>query len=221
MTRDVVILGAGGSAGAIVETINAINSVSRRWNLRGFLDDTPSKLGTSLFGAPVLGPIDSATSMDGTNFVIGIASHKRPFGRTEMAERVGVSRQRYATLVHPSASVSPDASIGNGVLIFQFAVVSNSASVGDHAYVSPFCFVGHHASIGAGATLAPRASMLGGSRLGVSAYAGSHCVVRDGVTIGEGALVGMGAIVLGDVPSRVTVVGNPARPTAGTRRPGE
>ena len=63
--------------------------------------------------------------------------------------------------------------------------------------------------------------MLGGSRLGVSAYAATHCVVRDGVTIGEGALVGMGAVVLADVPPRVTGIGNPARPTAGPRPPGE
>jgi sugar O-acyltransferase (sialic acid O-acetyltransferase NeuD family) len=216
--QDLVILGAGGSAGAIVETIDAINAVSPRWKLCGFLDDTPDKIGSSLFDYPVLGPIDSARRMHGAAFVIGIASHKRPFGRTEMAERIGVSRERYATLVHPLASISPNAAIGSGVLVFQFAVISNNATVADHVYVSPFCFVGHHSTIETGATLAPRASLLGGSRFGPAAYAASHAVVRDGVSVGEGAIVGMGSMVFADVPPRVTVVGNPARQIAGVKR---
>jgi UDP-2-acetamido-3-amino-2,3-dideoxy-glucuronate N-acetyltransferase len=45
-----------------------------------------------------------------------------------------------------------------------------------------------HASIGSGATILP------------------------GITIGEGAMIGAGSVVTKDVPEKVTVVGNPARP---------
>jgi UDP-2-acetamido-3-amino-2,3-dideoxy-glucuronate N-acetyltransferase len=45
-----------------------------------------------------------------------------------------------------------------------------------------------HASIGSGATILP------------------------GITIGEGATIGAGSVVTKDVPEKVTVVGNPARP---------
>ena len=215
MKQDIVILGAGGSAGAIVDVINAINGVSRKWRLRGFLDDTPEKQGTTLFGAPLLGLIESAASMDDVIFVIGVASHRTPFGRADIATRLGFSAQRFATLIHPLACVSPTATVGSGVLMFPFVVVSDNATVGNHAYLSSFCFVGHHATVGAAATMAPRASLHGGSHLGASAYAGSHSALREGMTVGEGAVVGMGSIVLHDVPARTTVTGNPARPIIG------
>jgi len=37
--RDIVVLGAGGSAGAIAELIDSLNAVERQWRLCGFLDD--------------------------------------------------------------------------------------------------------------------------------------------------------------------------------------
>lgn len=215
MTQDLVVLGAGGSAGAIVDMIDALNGVSARWRLRGFLDDSPTKQGTTLFGAPVLGMVDTAVSMDDATFVIGIANYRRPFGRADMAARLGLSRQRYATLIHPLACVSLRANVGAGVLIFPYAIVCDSATVGDHAYLSSFCFVGHHAEVGAAATMAPRSSLHGGSRLGSSAYAGSHSALKEGLTVGEGAVLGMGAVVMHDVAPRAMVTGNPARSIIG------
>lgn len=209
--QDIVVLGAGGSAGAIAELIDSLNDIKPQWRLRGFLDDDPAKGGTTLFGAPVLGRIDDVASIDDTAFVIGVASYQRPFDRAEMAARMGLRPERFATLIHPLASVSPNASIGAGVLIFPYAVVCDGATVGDHSYISSFCFVGHDAVVGSAATMAPRSSLLGGSRLGCSAYAGSHSALKEGLSVGEGAVLGMGAIVIHDVAPGAIVAGNPAR----------
>jgi sugar O-acyltransferase (sialic acid O-acetyltransferase NeuD family) len=211
MTQDLIVLGAGGSAGAIAELVDSLNGVEARWRLRGFLDDAPEKEGSSLFGAPIIGRIDDAASIADAAFVIGIASYHKPFGRAEMADRLGLPLERFATLVHPLASVSPSARVGAGVLVFSYAVVGDGAIVGDHVYLSSFCFVGHDAVVGSAATMAPRSSLLGGSRLGVSAYAGSHSALKEGLSVGEGAVLGMGAIVIHDVAPGVVVAGNPAR----------
>jgi len=40
---------------------------------------------------------------------------------------------------------------------------------------------------------------------------GANATILPGLTIGEGAMVGAGSVVTKDVPSGVTVVGNPAR----------
>lgn len=49
------------------------------------------------------------------------------------------------------------------------------------------------------------------TRVCYGASIGAGAVIRCGVTIGEWAMVGCGAVVLDDVPSGATVVGNPAR----------
>jgi acetyltransferase-like isoleucine patch superfamily enzyme len=50
-----------------------------------------------------------------------------------------------------------------------------------------------------------------GATIRRGARVGAGAVLLPGVEIGEEAFVGAGAVVLGDVPARAVVVGNPAR----------
>lgn len=214
MTEDLVIVGAGGSARNIVWMVEELNRASPRWNVRGLLDDDRAKVGTMIGAVPVLGPIAAAADMESARFVVGIAHYRRPRVRMEIVDRMNLPRDRYATLVHPSAIVSPDARLGAGTLVFQLAVILGGAVVGDHVFVSPFSLISHDVVIDDGATMASGAMLCGGARLGAGAYAGARCVVRDGVTIGPGAVAGNGSVVMHDVPERATVFGNPARSIA-------
>lgn len=212
MIHDLVILGAGGGSGAILELIEAVNTVDPLWHVCGFLDDDPAMHGTRVGGFSVAGTLDSVQSMnDDTMFLIGVANYRRPRSRIDIATRVGLDRSRFATLVHPLASVSPRATTGKGVAIFQHTVVSDASVIRDHALISALSFIGHHAVIGSGAVLAPRASVLGASTIGDGSYIGANAVVKDGITVSGGAVVGMGAVVLNDVAADAIVVGNPAR----------
>lgn len=55
--------------------------------------------------------------------------------------------------------------------------------------------------------------------LGDDVELGAGALVIGPRTIGDGAVVGAGAVVVDDVPPGVVVVGNPARPVAGSGRP--
>ena len=220
MTEDLILIGAGGSAGDIVWMVEELNRISPRWRLRGFLDDDPAKQGTSVCGLPVLGPIAAAVDHDGARFVVGIAHYRRPLVRAAIAERLNLPRERFATLVHPSASVSPHASVGVGCLVFQNVLICHAASVGDHAFLSPYSIVSHDAVVEDGSTMAPGALLCGGVRLGAGAYAGAQCVIKDGITIGPGAVAGIGSVVIRDVEAHGIVVGNPARSIPGRSKRG-
>ncbi|HTZ78013.1 MAG TPA: sugar O-acetyltransferase [Stellaceae bacterium] len=52
-------------------------------------------------------------------------------------------------------------------------------------------------------------------RIGRNVWIGGGAIILPGATIGDDAIVGAGSIVTGDVPSGVTVTGNPARPLQG------
>ena len=50
--------------------------------------------------------------------------------------------------------------------------------------------------------------------IGSNVWIGSGAQILPGVTVGDHAIIGSGSVVTRDVPKRVTVVGNPARPLA-------
>jgi sugar O-acyltransferase (sialic acid O-acetyltransferase NeuD family) len=216
--RELIIIGASASVADILWMVDALNAAGHaRWRVRGVLDDAPTRAATNAGALPVLGPIADARAYADARFIIAVAHYRRPLARNRLAERLGLDPERYATLVHPSAFVAPDARIGAGVLAFQSVLIGSRARIGDHAMLSPFCLVSHDASVEAGATMAPAASLCGGATLKAGAYAGARSIVKDGVTVGAGAVVGIGSVVIRDVPESRTVFGNPARPGLGHR----
>ncbi len=217
MAEDLVILGAGRSAGDIVWCVEDINRASRRWTLRGFLDDDPAKQGGSLRGLPILGPLAAAAELADARFLVGMAHYSRPLVRMDVVQRLQLPPERYATLVHPQAAVAPEVSVGVGTVVFEGTIVCHAARVGDHCFIGHRCVVSHDAVVDDYATLASGAIVCGGGRLETGAYAGAGSVIKDGVVVGAGAVAGLASAVFRDVPPGEVVVGNPARAVPGDR----
>lgn len=117
---------------------------------------------------------------------------------------------KMATIIHPSAVVSAYASLGAGSLIFANASVNADATVGDGVIVNTGAVIEHDCLVGNFAHISPNAVLAGGVSLGALGWVGGCASVRQLVAIGQASVVGMGAVVIRDVPSGVTVVGNPA-----------
>ena len=211
MAEELVILGAGGSAGDIVWCIEEINRASKQWALRGFLDDDPARQGDSVRGVPVLGPLSDAAELTDARFLVGVAHYLRPLVRRDIVERLRLPSERFATLVHPQAAVAPEVGVGAGTIVFQGVVVCSGASMGDHVFIGHRCVVSHDAVVEDYATLASGVIVCGGGRIAEGAYAGAGSVIKDGVAVGPGAVTGLGSVVFRDVPPGELVVGNPAR----------
>jgi sugar O-acyltransferase (sialic acid O-acetyltransferase NeuD family) len=218
MVEELVIVGAGGFSRQIVELVEDLTRERPCWGLAGFLDDDPALAGSLVLGYPVLGPITMAGALDAASMVIGVANVRRADARRAIASRLALPANRYASLVHSSASVSGRAGIGLGTVVMQNVVISHGANLARHVLVSPGCVISHDARLDDGVTLASGVLVGGGCLLGAGAFLGTGCAIRDGVTIGEGAVVGMGAVVVKDVPPGVTVFGCPARERNGAAR---
>jgi sugar O-acyltransferase (sialic acid O-acetyltransferase NeuD family) len=206
--RPLLLVGAGGLAR---EVLAAARTMPDSWDPIGALDDNPLRHGTSLDGVPVLGPIGLVGKYPEAAVVVCMANSRRPGGRLDMAEGLGLPAERFATIVHPFASIPPGFEIGEGSVLLAGAVVTTPIRIGAHILAMPHVLITHDDALEDGVTLAGRVTLSGGVRIGRAAYLGQGALVRENLSIGERAVVGMGAVLLSDVPDGEVWVGSPAR----------
>jgi sugar O-acyltransferase (sialic acid O-acetyltransferase NeuD family) len=116
----------------------------------------------------------------------------------------------FATVVDPTAVVSPAAVIGEGSLLAATAFVGAQATLGHCVCVNVGSIVGHHSKVGDYVSMGPGVVTCGRVTIERGAFLGAGAVVNPGVTIGANAVVGSGAVVRRDVPGHTVVAGNPA-----------
>ena len=206
----IVVLGTGGNALDIADTVAALGPKAG-FEFAGFLDDDPSLAGRTVLGYPVLGALSAARTLVGCLFVNGIGNPDNFLRKAEIVATTGLPLDRFATLVHPTATVSPSARLGRGVVLLQHVTVAARASIGDHVIVLPAAIVSHDVEVGDYSCIAGGACLSGRVHVGAHCYVGSNASVRQGVRISARALVGMGAAVVDDVPPGEVFAGVPAR----------
>ncbi|MFA6523250.1 MAG: acetyltransferase [Candidatus Peribacteraceae bacterium] len=209
--RSLVILGTGGQSIDILDTVLELNRIEPVYEVLGFLDDDVSLHGSSVFNVPVLGSLQHAKEMNAdVLFVNGIGSPATFFRKAEIISGLGLPRERFATIIHPTASVSRLSKIGSGTVVLQHATVAAQADVGDHVMILPGVVISHHDVIGDYCTIAGGVNISGRVKISSSVYIGTNACIREDVTIGSGSLIGMGAVVRHDVSEGQIVAGNPA-----------
>jgi sugar O-acyltransferase (sialic acid O-acetyltransferase NeuD family) len=210
--RNLVIVGTGGTSVDIFDAVLAQRAAGdASFDPFCFLDDNPSRIGQTLHGLPVKGPLESARDMADCVFISGIGSPGNFWRRDEFVRRLGVAPDRFATVVHPTASVSSLAEIGLGTAILQHVTISANARVGSHVVILPNSIVSHDCTVGDYTCITGGVCLSGNVDVDEFCYLGSNCSVIGGRRIHAKSLVGIGSVVLEDVQSNTVVVGNPAR----------
>jgi sugar O-acyltransferase (sialic acid O-acetyltransferase NeuD family) len=207
--QDVLILGAGGTGGDVLDWFEELAAQGLGYCPNGFLDDDERKWGTKVKSLPVLGPISSALEYPGARFVDALGSPSNFARRPDLLSFI--PEDRFLTLVHPRAHLSRTVQIGSGSLVYPHVAATSGVRIGNHVTLLANVVVNHDTVVGDYSIVASAASLSGGVRIGTCCYigAGSHLIQR--AVVGNGSLVGMGSVVIRDVPPRTVVVGNPAR----------
>ncbi|HUV56160.1 MAG TPA: acetyltransferase, partial [Dehalococcoidales bacterium] len=207
MTKDLIIIGAGGTGRVVAD---AIEDISNEWNLLGYLDDDPKKQGTKINGFPVLGKTDDAVKYQNCFFVIIMGSPRNYFIRKRVATKLGISLENYATIIHPDARVSRYTDVGKGSVIMPGVAIMPNVKIGNHTVILSHAYMGHDVKIGDYVTIANSTAIAGGVIINEGCYIGQNSSIRERITIGEWSLVGMGSVVVSDVLAYHVVAGNPA-----------
>lgn len=208
-TREqVAILGAGGTGLLMAETIGWMGE----HEFLGFLDDHKQAVeGYSRYR--VLGRLADWKALPvEVLFLASLYGAKKNEALHGLIGSLGIPEWRWATVIHPSAVVSPTADIAVGAYIGPLTVVEPSVRLGPRCALLGGVYVAHHSQLGEFVCCANHASVAGGVEVGTGAFVGANASVREYVTIGAYSVVGMGSVVIGDVAPRQVVAGNPAKP---------
>lgn len=206
-----VLIGASGLGREVAATVAAVNARESRWDLLGYLDDDPALEGTRIGDHRVLGPISEASAYPNARLVLCVASPRSPGARRRLALAAAPS-ERYATIVHPSATLDGHTTLGPGTMVLSGVVATTDVAVGAHCVLMPHVTLTHDDVLRDHVVCAAAVSLAGGVTVGDSSYLGTGCRIREGVRVGARTTIGMGAVVLEDVPQGEIWVGVPARP---------
>jgi sugar O-acyltransferase (sialic acid O-acetyltransferase NeuD family) len=209
--RQLLLVGAGGLAREVAAAVRAVPSARRNWDLLGFLDDDPARVGTEIGGARVLGGADTVHDHPDAKVVLCPGRPDNYVSRRLLVERLALGNERYGKVLHPTATIGTGCEIGAGSVLLAHADLTADVVVGCHVVLMPQVVLTHDARVDDFATLASGVRLGGGCHIQQGAYVGAGACIREGVTVGEWALIGMGSVVTRDVPARRIWFGCPAR----------
>lgn len=209
--RELFLLGAGGFSRETAEAVRAINAVAPTWLLRGFLDDSAALEGARVGGLPVLGPIDRIREHPEAQVVLTTGRPDNYVSRRLIAERLGLPDERYATIIHPTATIGETCSVGAGTVLLAHTDLTADVVVGRHVAVMPQVVLPHDVRVDDYATIAAGVRAGGACHIAEGAYVGSGACLREKITIGPWAMIGMASVVTRDVPAERLWLGAPAR----------
>ena len=185
------LYGASGHAKVIIDILEASGE-----KIDGLVDDNPEV--EQLQGYSVL-----HESKGMSPFIISIGVNAV---RKKVAEKLkGVE---FGKAIHPSAIVSPSASIHEGTVVMQGAVIQADVRIGKHCIINTGASVDHECIISDYAHISPHSTLCGNVQIGEGSWIGAGTTVIPGVKIGRWSVVGAGSVVTKDIPDGVLAVGN-------------
>lgn len=195
-------------AGSGLEALDCVDEAIFDW--LGFIDDDPTKQGTTPEGWRVFGREVLAQHPEALLLAVQ-GSPDNYLHRASVIDSFGLPPERFATVIHPSSQVSRYAQMGYNCLLMAGVVVTPKAVVGNHVVIMPQTVIHHESILGDYTCLGAGVVIAGGCRISPHCWIGSGTTVKQQIEIGTGALVGIGSTVIRSVAAKTVVAGNPAK----------
>jgi sugar O-acyltransferase (sialic acid O-acetyltransferase NeuD family) len=199
----VLVLGTRTFAEEVADVIGEVDGL----RVAAFVENLDRGHPPTLNGLPVLW-VDDVAELAGTHRAVCALSTTQ---RRRYVDQVAALGVPFATVVHPTARVSPTTAVGAGSIVNAGVMVGAHTRIGSHVILNRGALVGHHTEIGDYASIQPGANVAGACSIGEGTYVAMGALVVDHVSVGRGSIVAAGALVTKDVPDNVEVRGVPAR----------
>jgi sugar O-acyltransferase (sialic acid O-acetyltransferase NeuD family) len=198
------IIGAGGHGKVVLDSLISSGFDQSRIY---FCDDDKARAGSNILGVQVRSLAETFAT-PGAFFHVSIGNNGvRESVYHRLTAMGGVAHR----VIHPHATVSCHAMIGEGCFIAAQGVVAPSARLGRGSIVNHGAIVDHDCLVAEFVHIAPRVALGGGVSVGRAVFIGAGATVLPGLSVGSGAIIGAGAVVIDNVNENEVRVGVPAR----------
>lgn len=203
-----VIAGASRHAKEILDLLHGVNQVD---DLHFFDDVTVNGPDFFYERFPIIHTVDklSAIFEKDNRVVLGLGG---PKARAKVAKKLIDAGAKLHTVVAASARMGKfQVSIGAGVNIMEFVLVSSSVVIGEGSLINAYAAIHHDVTIGAYSEISPRATLLGGASVGDFCSVGSGAIILPNIKVGNHVVIGAGSVIRQHVADNSVVVGVPGK----------
>jgi len=207
--KKIVLVGSGGHAISVIDVIQSAGEYS----ICGLID-LPENIGKKVMGYEVVGADDCLEDIlsKGVSYAaVTVGSVGDTLLRQKLFDRLKKIGYLIPNIVDPTAVVSRNAELGEGIYIGKRAVINASSRIGDMAIINTGSIIEHGCDIGQFVHISPGAVICGGVNIGDYAHIGANATVIQGLYIGQGAIIGAASVVTHDISDYITAFGNPCR----------
>jgi sugar O-acyltransferase (sialic acid O-acetyltransferase NeuD family) len=117
----------------------------------------------------------------------------------------------FVRLIHPSAVIATDVTIGEGTIIMAGVVVNPGTVIGEHCIINTRSSLDHDCTLASFVSVAPGSTLAGCVRIGAYSAIGIGSSIIHNIHIGEHSVIGAGATVVRSVESFCVAYGTPAK----------
>lgn len=174
----------------------------------GYIDDNDQPMAAYGRDLPQLGSIDGYRPNPKHRLVMAVAS---PKGKQLLAEKLTARGAAFASLFHPTTSLSASATVGPGAVVVPYCVISADVRAGAFATLNGFVSLGHDVALDDYVTLSGYVGLMGAVKVGARTFFGAGARVLPKVKIGADCTIGAGAIVMRRAPDGATLYAPPAK----------
>jgi len=208
VTVPLIILGAGGHAKVLVDTLLSAGRVTY-----GLTDADSAKAHISILGVPVIGGDEQVLTFapETVRLINGLGSVRVTSMRRQLFDKFKCKGYSFEQVVHASAVLASGVVLDEGVQIMAGVVLQTGCHIGTNVIINTRATVDHDCVIANHVHISPGAILCGNVQVGEGSHIGAGATVIQGVRIGSNCMVAAGAVVIRDIPDGVTVIGIPAK----------
>jgi sugar O-acyltransferase (sialic acid O-acetyltransferase NeuD family) len=196
--KRLLILGSGMAAMQVLDAVSRIPTLVPC----GILDDDPKKLGSSVFGVKVLGPLSLADELwSSAQFDVAVCllTNNRELRRS-LFSRLQDKKIPFANVIDPSVLIQSQVNFGQGNVILGQSFLGLCSEVGNNNFMSGGTHLEHHNKIGSHNTFGPGVFTSAAVHIGDNVKFGTGIFIEPHVEIGNECVVASGSILTKSVP---------------------